>query len=372
MPDWGLVREEFPALSKWTYLNTATYGQLPKRTTDAVTNHFARRDEFACADFLTWFDDADAIRASIARLVNASTDDIAFFTHAAGAVSLVAGSIDWQPGDRILTLQHEFPNHLYLAQTFPGVMADIVPHERFFDALTPRTRLVLLSTVNYTSGLCPDMAKIADACRANGTLLSIDGTQSIGALRFDFAAVQPDIFLADGYKWCLAPNGAAFACIHPRLRQSLPPNTIGWRSDASWREVNNLNHGAPVFKESAERYEGGILSFPAIYGMGASVGMFLELGPEVIELRVLELASHLRAELRSLGAHLLADEDPAYISPIVAARWAGVESGQLSLALKDRRILTAARHGNLRVSTHFYNNEQDIGVICGALKELLG
>lgn len=372
MPDWQLVREEFPALSKWTYLNTATYGQLPRRTTEAVANHFARRDEYACGDFLQWFDDADVIRASIASLVNASADDIAFFTHAAGAVSLVAGSIDWKPGDRILTLEHEFPNHLYLAQAFPGVTADIVPYHRFFDALTPRTRLVLVSTVNYTSGLCPDMRKISEACRSNGTLLSIDGTQSIGALRFDFSSVQPDIFLADGYKWCLSPNGAAFACIHPRLRESLQPSIIGWRSDKRWREVNNLHHGAPEFKNTAERYEGGMLQFPVIYGMGASIGMFLELGPEVIEQRVLELAAQLRAELRRIGAQLLADEDPAYISPIVAARWAGVESGQLSLALKDRRILTAARHGNLRVSTHFYNNEDDIHQVCGALKEMLG
>jgi cysteine desulfurase/selenocysteine lyase len=370
MPDWRAVREEFPALRKWTYLNSATYGQLPTRTTEAVADHFRRRDEMACADFLSWFDDADAIRASIATLINASPHDIAFFTHAAGPVSLVAKSIDFEPGDRILTLEHEFPNHLYLAQTFPGVIADIVPYSRFFDALSPRTRLVLLSTVNYTSGLRPDLQKIAAACRANGTLLSIDGTQSIGALRFDFAAVQPDIFLADGYKWFLSPNGAAFACIHPALRKRLQPNTIGWRSDKRWREVNNLNHGAPEFKSDAERYEGGILPFPAIYGMGASVGLFLELGPAAIEHRVLELAAHLRSELRNLGAHLLADDDPAYISPIVAARWPGLDPGELTLKLKDRRILTAARHGNLRVSTHFYNNEEDISHLCSVLKEL--
>ena len=371
MPDWRAVREEFPALQKWTYLNTATYGQLPIRTTEAVSRHFARRDEMACADFLLWFDDMDAIRSSIATLIRAQPDDIAFFTNAAVAVSLVAGSIDWVPGDRILTLEDEFPNHLYLAQAFPNVIADIVPYDRFFDALTSRTRLVLLSTVNYTSGLCPNLCRIAAACRANGTLLSVDGTQSIGALTFDFSTIQPAIFLADGYKWFLSPNGAAFACIHPSLRERLHPTVIGWRSDRRWREVNNLHHGAPEFKSSAERYEGGILSFPAIYGMGASAGLFLELHPSQIEQRVLGLASHLRSELRALGAHLLADEDPAYISPIVAARWPDVDSGQLSLALKDRGILTAARHGNLRLSTHFYNNEEDITHLCAVLKDLL-
>ena len=68
-PDWEAVRAEFPALANWTFLNTATYGQLPKRAVRATAEHFAHRDALACTDFLGWFDDADAIRQSIARLI---------------------------------------------------------------------------------------------------------------------------------------------------------------------------------------------------------------------------------------------------------------------------------------------------------------
>jgi cysteine desulfurase / selenocysteine lyase len=99
--------------------------------------------------------------------------------------------------------------------------------------------------------------------------------------------------------------------------------------------------------------------------------MFLEIGPEQIERRVLELAEYAREQLRRLGAKLLTDEDPAYVSPIVAARWDGFDAPALSSALKQKRILTAARHGNLRVSTHFYNTEEDIDILAGALRELL-
>lgn len=63
MTDWNKIREEFAALEQWTFLNTATFGQLPRRSTDAAVAHFARRDRYACADFMEWFDDADAIRA---------------------------------------------------------------------------------------------------------------------------------------------------------------------------------------------------------------------------------------------------------------------------------------------------------------------
>ncbi len=372
MTDWKAVREEFPALRSWTYLNSATFGQLPRRTTEAVMRHFAHRDEMACADFLSWFDDADAVRASIARLIHCTAEDIAFFPNAAQVSSLLLNAIDWKPGDRILTLEHEFPNQLYIAQSYAGVEADIVPYQRMVEALTPRTRAAVISTVNYTNGLRPPLEAFAAACKANGTLLYVDGTQSLGALRFDAGALEPDIFAVDGYKWLLSPNGSGFAYVHPRVREWMRPATIGWRSDKRWREVNNLHHGAPEFKSAAERYEGGFLSMPLIYGMGASVDMFLEIGPEHIERRVLELAEYARQQLRRLGAQLLSDEDEAYVSPILAARWDGFDAPGLSLALKQKRILTAARHGNLRVSTHFYNNEEDIDILAGALRELLG
>ena len=78
----------FPALEHWTWLNTATYGQLPMRTRAAVDRHFARRDETACADFLTWFDDVDEIRALIGQLIHCHAEDIAFAMNAASALSL--------------------------------------------------------------------------------------------------------------------------------------------------------------------------------------------------------------------------------------------------------------------------------------------
>ena len=67
MTDWKQVRAEFPSLSRWTFLNTATFGQLPQRAVNAVSRHFAHRDEMACHDFLSWFDDHDRLREKLAE-----------------------------------------------------------------------------------------------------------------------------------------------------------------------------------------------------------------------------------------------------------------------------------------------------------------
>jgi cysteine desulfurase/selenocysteine lyase len=362
LTDWEQVRGEFPAVSEWTYLNTATFGQMPRRAAEAVARHFARRDEFACSDFIQWFDDADGIRARVAGFVGCQASDIAFIHNASAGLSLLMGGLEWKAGDRIVTLEEEFPNHFYYASHLGSRGVEFVETawERFYDALTPATRLVAISTVNYSTGFRPPLAEIAAELRRRGILLYLDGTQSLGALRFDLSAIQPDLFAVDAYKWLLSPNGAGFMYVSPELRERLAPAVIGWRSDLDWRNHENLRHGAPRFATSAEKYEGGMLPFALLYAMDAVIEMMQAIGQERIEQRVMQLAEKTRDVLRRAGATLPGDSSPHFDSQIVTARFDGRDSSAIARELRSHRVLVAARHGNLRVSPHFYNNEADL------------
>ena len=355
--DWAKIRSEFPALQNWTFLNTAAFGQLPRCATEAVRRHFEHRDELACSDFLHWFDDVDCIRESIAQLVHCNAEDIAFVPNASTGLAVLINGLHWRAGDRIVALEGEFPNNSYFPLVLgkQGVEFVETPWENFESAITPATRLVLMSTVNYTTGFRPPVEKIARFLRDRGVLFYVDGTQSVGALEFDIASVQPDMFVVHAYKWLLSPNGAGFVYVRPELRKTLPPNVVGWRSDRGWRSVDQLNHGVPEFSEAAEKYEGGMLNFSALYAMGASVQMMLDIGPAVIERRVMELAGIARGMLSEAGAEIVHED-----SPIIAARFEGRDASQMARELKERRIQVSARHGNLRVSVHFYNDEEDI------------
>jgi selenocysteine lyase/cysteine desulfurase len=150
--------------------------------------------------------------------------------------------------------------------------------------------------------------------------------------------------------------------VSPAMRRRLPPNIIGWRSHYDWRNVANLHHGAPEFKESAERYEGGGLPFSLLLPMEASVNMILEVGPEEIERRVLALAGLIRSRLASIGA-----DAPDQGSQIVTARLPGRDVADVVRSLKEHNILVAARHGRLRLSPHFYNTEDDVERLYAAL-----
>jgi len=366
--DWNQVRSEFPALANWTYLNTATFGQLPRRGTDAVARHFAHRDELACWDFLSWFDDMDRVRGKIAQLINAQAEDIAFIPNAATALGILLTGLDWNSGDRIVTLEHEFPNNLYAPALLNrlGVEMKECPWEQFYESVDDRTRLVCLSSANYNTGFAPPLEEVAAFLRQRGVMLYVDGTQSVGALKFDVERVQPDMLAVHAYKWMTSPNGAGFMYVSPQLRTRLRPNVLGWRSHRDWRNVDNLHHGVPELCESAEKYEGGAVTFAVIYAMEAAIDLMLEISPEVIEQRVLELAAKTRGILQGLGAQVR-----EHCSPIVAARFANQDVSALARALKERRVLVAARRGHLRVSPHYYNNEQDLETLASALRGLL-
>ena len=359
MTDWKAIRDEFPALGNWTFLNTATFGQLPRRGTEAVAKHFMHRDELACADFLNWFDDMQRVREKAARLIHCEADDIAFIANASTALGILLAGLDWRAGDRILTLEHEFPNNLYAPGLLDraGVQMAETSWDRFYDSVDARTRLVCLSSVNYNTGFTPPLAEIADFLRERGVMFYIDGTQSVGALQFDVGRIQPDMLAVHAYKWMISPNGAGFMYVSPELRQRLRPNVLGWRSHRDWRNVDNLHHGVPELAESAEKYEGGSVAFALIYAMEASLDLILEIGPDVIEQRVLSLAEKTREIVRRHGARV-----DLCGSAIVAARFEHRDVSALAKALKERGVLVSARRGNLRVSPHFYNNEQDLEI----------
>jgi len=351
--DWTAIRAEFPALESWTYLNTATIGLIARRVRAAMDAHSARRDELAHTDFQSWWDDMDELRGVIAQILHAAPDDIAFVQNCGAVLALAKSAVEWRPGDEILTLEDEFPNQVYATAGLEGVRLVETTMLRFWDAITPRTRMVAISAVNYQTGFRADWESMIGTLRERGIVSYVDATQSFGVLVNDLRGHQPDFYAVDCYKWACAPPGAAFACIHDGVRTRVKPSVIGWRSDRGWRDMENLRHGEPVFADAAERFEGGMLAFPSLYGLKASLEWMLEIGPPAIEQRVLELAQACGGDGRS----------PIVALTVEAALPVDEDARAIAARLREQRILVSARRGKLRISPHFYNDEGDVEAV---------
>lgn len=377
--DWAAARRQFPALENWIYLNAATFGPVPRCAVEAVARHFADRDRTASLDFLDWYVRADGVRAAAARWIGAADDDIAFLPSAGVGLSWILEGLEWRPGDRLLTLEHEFPNNLYAGQMldFRGVEAVEAPGDESFDpdeligCIDERTRVVILSAVNYSSGLRPPLERIGRAARDAGALFVVDGTQGVGAIPFDVASTYADIVLVHGYKWMLSPTGSGFLYLRPETRERIRPIVVSWRSHHAWREVDSLHHGRPEPSPEAAAYEGGIQNFSGIFALGATLELFESLGREAIWDRVAANAEAVRRVLRKHGGEVVADRTPGFDSPIVTAAFPGADVSELAVRLRSKRVALAARKGRLRVSPHFYNNSDDFDALDEAFAETL-
>ena len=232
--------------------------------------------------------------------------------------------------------------------------------DRFRAAIDEHTRLVMMSTVNYSTGLRPPVDQIGPLLGERGVLFYVDATQSLGALRLNAREIQADMVAAHGYKWLLCPAGIGVAYISPRVREWLAPSLLSWRSDRNWCSVDMLHHGPPDLPEEAYKYEGGIQNFPGIYAMGAVLQMMTDLGLDNIETRLRQLSECGRDVLRGAGGKLPVDRLPFYDSPILAAQFPGTDVSRLAARLRENRVVVSARHGYLRVSPHFFNDEEDL------------
>jgi selenocysteine lyase/cysteine desulfurase len=250
-----------------------------------------------------------------------------------------------------------------------GVEFEAAPSGAAFDAddfvgrIGGRTRLVLISALNYASGFRPPLARIGAACRRAGALFLVDGTQGVGAIPFDVEAIEADIVLVHGYKWMCSPPGAGFLCVRPEARALIEPTVYSWRSHRDWRNVDSLHHGAPELPEEAARYEGGIQNFSGLFAMGAALELMLELGKEAVLDRIARLSALARITLAQAGAEVPGESNPLFASPIVTGRFPGLDPSPLAVHLREQGVAVAARKGYLRVSPHFFNDEDDIAAL---------
>lgn len=364
MAKWPEIRSRFPALVGRTFLNSATIGQMPAAASDAIREHLLRRDRWAGADLVSWYDDLDRLRGKIGQLIHASAEDIAFVPSTAHALAILLQGMDWKQGDRILTLEDEFPNNSYAPAMLAKLGVEVVeaPRERFAELLDARVRLVVASTMSYVDGYRFPWQAIRPQLDRNGTLLFLDGTQGCGVLHLDMQEIRPDVFGVHGYKWMLAPTGAGFVYVKPEVRQWLAPNIVGWRSHHSWRDFGNLHHGMPEWSSTAERYEGCMQPVALLAALEASVDLFLEVGSREIESHALSLAEEVRRVAERLGGSVAHAG-----SPIAACQFPGHDAGELARKLEAQNVLTSARKGRLRVSLHLYNDASDVQNLAAAL-----
>ncbi len=367
-------RAQFPHVERGIrYLNHAAQSPLARATVDAVNDHLYERHN---GMMMTYPKDMEVIaqcRERIRTLVNApDINQIAFIGNTSEGLNRVTSGLDWRPGDEIILNSIEFPSNVYpyrklepqgVRCIFIDAADGTIPLERIEAAITPKTRMIAISAVQFLSGWRSDMEAIGQLCRHHDIWFVVDGIQAAGVTPVDVQRWNADAFATGGLKWLMAPMGIGFLYLSDRLCDRLKTPDPGWLSVEEPWEL--LRYDQPL-RTNAWRYEGGVSNIPGIYGLNASIGLLLEAGIDRIHAHVLTCNRILReglqrAGLEDAGIIPFTTDNPIHQSGILTYELPQhMDHELLEQSLRDNGIFVSIRDKKLRFSPHGYSTLEEI------------
>ncbi len=358
-------RALFPVTDRYTYLDHAGIAPLSLRVKAAVENYLTEATENSAFAYPQWARQVSECRRACADLVNAEPEEIAFVKSTSHGLSIVANGLDWREGDNLLVYEKEFPSNMYpwLSLQRKGVRVKTVPsHDGrvFFEdiekLIDTRTRMLAISSVQFSNGFRIDLQKVGNLCNQKNVLFCVDAIQSLGLIPMDVKKYHIDFLSADAHKWLLGPEGIGVFFCRMECVDRLSPPLLGWKSV---QNEFDFEHFDLRLKMNAQRFEEGSVNLIGIIGLNAALGLLAEVGIEEVERRVLGLGEVIIREAENQKYAVLTpkarDERGGNIT--IAGNFDPVATKN---ALIEKGIMVNARGGGIRVSPHFYNTEEEL------------
>jgi len=287
-------------------------------------------------------------------------------------INLGLGALDWEAGDEVISATTEHPGclaPLHGLRERHGVRLRLLrpplTPARVEAAMGPRTRLVALSHVDWTTGEALPVEEICAIARRRGVLTLVDGAQSVGAVPVRLPETGADLYAFTGHKWLLGPEGMGGLYVRPGL--DLPSPNLGYLSvedPAAFRP-----EGGYRLHPGARRFESSTMSPALAAGLAEAARAAAEAGEGLfagIRKRARLLAG-LLAELPNV--RLLTPLPPA--SGLVSFEVEGVGPDEAVLRLLERRfVVRRLPSGALRASTHLFNTEEELEGLARAVRGL--
>lgn len=380
-PAWlAEYRASIPNLRKFRYMNHASVAPLSAWVVEACNQMLEHQVMAETYVQDAWFDGWRLVRQRAAELVGGVRQDVSLHTSTYDAMLRAFQALPLGPGDEAICTADEFPSlyhalsemrrrgvHVIAAESGRG--DGIVRLEDVLSAITPRTKLIAVSWVNFFHGYRMDLAALGAACRERGAWLLVDGIQALGASFADMRAAGVHFFACNGAKWMCAPLGSGFLYVSPEVPPEITPQPEGWFA----LELNHLKYTDRTVKPktNANRFGTGTVALPSAYGMRRACEVFLTAGKARCEARAFANADAIDTAATAAGIPVFSDRRLAdgsfgpQRSPIVSLDVSG--RPELAGQLKARNVVFSVREGKLRLSPHWYQTEDELGPVLALL-----
>ncbi len=377
-------RTLFPSLDGFAYLNHAAISPPSSEVRRGIGELLERYAASGLSAFMTYRDQRERVRGQLARLIGATSEEIALMPSTTRTVIDTALCLPWETGDRIVCLRGEFPTNVTpwqrAAATFglEVVMldADAFRTEEGLEALGRElergVRLIAVSAVQFQTGLAMPLAAITERAHAAGAEVFVDAIQALGVLPFDVRALGIDYLGCGSHKWLMGTEGAGF--LYVRSGRSLVPRVAGWLSHEEpirflFEGAGHLRYDRPIRRDPSF-LESGAINGIGFVALEASVAAIESLGVPAIFEHVQRYHDALEPALIERG--FASERHASQRSGILSARPPeGVDLRALVSALNERGVACTQPDGRLRFAPHWPNALDEVRGVVAALDESL-
>lgn len=388
--DTDRLRAETPGCAHVLHLNAAGSSLPSKRTLDATLDHLRLEAEiggYEAADRAR--DTLNGLYPSVARLIGAEAEEIAYVENATRAWDLAFYSLDFQPGDRILTCVSEYSsNYISYLQVAKKTGAEIVvvPDDRHGQidlaalerAIDRRTKLVSISHIPTQGGLVQPAEAVGKIVNDAGVLYLLDACQSVGMMPIDVKRLGCDFLSATGRKYMRGPRGTGFLYARRRSTSQIEPIFLDNHA-ARWTDDNTY-----TVIDDAKRFENWERYFAGVIGLKVAADQANELGMDAVWAHLRALADGLRGRLAKVSGVTLTDLGLTK-GAIVTFAVEGIDHTSLKMSLRAQAINVSVStqfssrldlkgrglKDVVRASVHVYNTEEELDRFVAALDALV-
>ncbi len=359
-------RKEFPITERFVFLNHAGVSSPSLRVVRAVELFYDEYLRCGVSCYSGWMRQVKETRRLVADLIQAEPHEIAFVGNTSDGLSAVAEGLSWKAGEGVLVPRPDFPSNIYPWMNLERRGVAVRFYDRRSDgrfgpediekALHPGVRLLAVSSVDFSTGFHADLEALGDLCRRKGLLFCVDAIQSLGVLPMDVKRCGIHFMATGGHKWLMSTMGIGALYVASEVLPLLHPVRVGWKSVIDELDFFRIHFD---LKPDALKLESGTLNFAGIVALGAAVRLLLEAGVERVRQRVLHLVDLLHEGLGKRSVEVITPMGHRERSGIRSFRPRSDPAALLDF-LSANHVMAALRGDRIRISPHFYNNDEDV------------
>ena len=365
-----LVRKQLLIPTDRIYLNTGSLGPSPLVVIDSVSSLTRQLEMNPVGE--NWGalgNQMEAVRKKVANFVNAGLEEILLTRNTTEGLNLIGQSLNLNKGDEILTTTDEHGGGEvgleFLSQTKGAAIRKFampIPSKSLDEviqmvgkSITPKTKLVMLSHINTSTGMLMPFSEISKITQPKGIILVADGAQAPGLIKVDLKSLGVDAYAASGHKWMMGPKETGFLYLRKSFQEKVHP-------------VFSSSGFATYSKSSGTR------NVATIIGLGVAIDWLNTIGMDKIQQRCLEIRNYCLGELKKLPAlKIISPQDPSLSTGIVSFSLEKAKNEDVFHKLNDQNIVVKllTKYNAIRISCHMFVSKNDIDAFINALKPLL-